>query len=444
MSQYAKDLPAILATLQENDNTAANTNTEEEKGKIEEIHVYPVEGGGILLTKTPIDQDAPQETIVDSQERDTQTPPPPKREPPFYLHFFLILCFFLFLDSADTTLTALLSPTATITIMPNVRSITVQSTAQLGERISPITLSESQTIPTTGHGHQIAQAATGTLTFYNGLFTAQFVSQGTVFTGNDGVHIVATQPANIPAGNPNVGYGTATVTAQAIKPGAAGNITPGDINITINNGLLVKNSQFSNGQDERDYMIVTQQDRDTAAAQLKAKVTASMHAALQEQIPPTQQLQTLPCTPAITADHVLGAEATQVTVTVSETCSAIAYNAQELNAQATKLLTTQATKTVGTGYMLYGNAHVSVTQATTQKTAVLLSFTCQGTYMYQLNEAWQKRLKTLIAGEPRLTALHQLVTLPGIMHASISGIPDNQPIPIDATHIHLFIVLTVF
>lgn len=88
MSQYAKDLPAILATLQENDNTAANTNTEEEKGKIEEIHVYPVEGGGILLTKTPIDQDAPQETIVDSQERDTETPPPKKKRTPVLSAFF--------------------------------------------------------------------------------------------------------------------------------------------------------------------------------------------------------------------------------------------------------------------------------------------------------------------------------------------------------------------
>ena len=44
-----------------------------------------------------------------------------------------------------------------------------------------------------------------------------------------------------------------------------------------------------------------------------------------------------------------GDEATQVQVTVSETCSAVAYNSQELTATATELLTTQALKKLGSG-----------------------------------------------------------------------------------------------
>ena len=82
---------------------------------------------------------------------------------------------------------------------------------------------------TTGHGHQDARAATGTVTFYNGLFTQQFVASGTVYTGQDGVAIVTTQDATIPPGSPGTGYGTVTIAAQAVTAGTSGNIQAGDI-----------------------------------------------------------------------------------------------------------------------------------------------------------------------------------------------------------------------
>lgn len=79
-----------------------------------------------------------------------------------------------------------MTPTATIAITPDVRTITLQRTATLGKLLSPITLTESQTVPATGTGHQNARQATGTLTFYNGLSTAQTVAAGTLITGQDG------------------------------------------------------------------------------------------------------------------------------------------------------------------------------------------------------------------------------------------------------------------
>jgi len=96
--------------------------------------------------------------------------------------------------------------------------------------------------------------------------------------------------------------------------------------------------------------------------------------------------------------------------------------------------------------MVYGNVQVTVTKTTTTPTttAVLLSFTTQGTYVYQLTTKAQQDIKTLIAGKPREAALHQLVTLPGVSHVSISGVPDDQLIPDDVTHIHILIILTGF
>jgi len=447
MSQYAQDMKQILAALQEGGAGDTQPQPLPDEEPVNTVYIYPTDKGGLLFTSTPIEEDQEPQTIIESGEPAPQpaTHPTTRREPPYFLHFILILFLFIVLDSADAALTALLTPTATITITPGIQTITLRSTATLGKLLSPITLTESQTVLTTGHRHQNARQATGTLTFYNGLSTVQSIAAGTVFAGQDGVQVATNAPVTIAANNPP-NDGEAQVSAHAVQPGSNGNIPALDINGTFSTALYVKNlTPFSNGQDERDYKVVTQADRDTAAATLKAKVTSSMTAALQGQLIQGEQLQTMPCTPTVTTDHGVGDEATTVQVTVSESCTAIAYNTKELDDQATKLLTTQAAKTVGTGYMLYGDVKVSVTQATTNTTTpgVLLSFTCQGTYVYILTAKAQQSIKTLIAGKPRNTALRLLVTLPGIMNASINGIPDNQQIP-DADHIHLLIVLIVF
>ena len=50
----------------------------------------------------------------------------------------------------------------------------------------------------------------------------------------------------------------------------------------------------------------------------------------------------LPCTPAVTSDHRTGEEAATVKVTVSQTCSAVAYNSQTLAEKARTFLAAQA------------------------------------------------------------------------------------------------------
>ncbi len=429
------DMNTMLAAFEQR---AGEENPLQGKDTQETIHAYPVEGGYVLLSRTPLEEDQQPETVSDSKPPQ----PAPKRESPHVLSFVFILLVFLVLDSADSTIIALMIPTVNITITPNVKTITLSSSMQLGKLLSPLTISESQTTPTTGHGHQDAARATGSLTFYNGSNTAQNIAAGTDFTGSDGLAVVTAEQVTIPAAIAPQ-FGEATVAAQAQNVGAKGNIPADDVNLALSSDLTVKNlAPFTNGQDARDYQVVTQADRDSTAATLKAKVSSSMTAALQGQLMLGESIQPTPCTPTTTADHAIGEEATHVTVSVSETCNAIAYNTQALSTQATRLLTTQATKKFGQGYTVSGNIHVSVTKVTTQhKTGVLLSFTTQGTYVYQLTPMAQERIVTLVAGKPRKAALHQLATLPGLSHVSISGISDNQPLPDDVTHIHLLIIV---
>ena len=439
MSQYAKEINRILASLSGEEDGNATPLPEEEED-LDTIHVYPVEGGGLLLTRTPLDEEEePAAPVIESQPASRAVP---RSLPPFVL-FLLLLCLFLLGDLADNQLIALMTPTVTIAITPEVHTVRLHSTATLGKLLSPITLSQSETVPATGHGHQDAKAATGTLTFYNGLATVQQVPAGTVVTGQDGTAVVTEISVTIPPANPP-SLGESSVPAHATHTGSTGNIPAEDINTTLSSGLYVKNlAAFAGGQDARDFLLVTKTDRDHAAATLQTRVSASMSAALQGQLLPGQALHLLPCSPAITADHAVGEEAHSLTVTVSETCAAVAYDEQQLQSRAAQLLVTQAAHTFGSDYVLAGNVQVTVSKAVASPTSpqVLLTFTCTGTYAYTLTIQAQQHLKTLLAGQPRLTALQWLVRQPGIGQASITGIPDNQPLPNDLSHLHLLLIV---
>jgi VCBS repeat-containing protein len=360
----------------------------------------------------------------------------------------VFVCFSLFL--IVTTLAFQLycianPPIATITIMPKSQTVTLSGTLQLGRVLPPLTLSQSQTAPTTGKGHQDAKQAQGAITFYNGLFTSQTISQGTILTGTSGIQVVTDQDASIPAANPPI-FGQVTISAHAINAGVSGNIPPYDINqACCANAVLAKNTTpFHGGQDERNFQTVAKADLATTASPLKTAVAQSMRGALQGQVQANEQLQMLPCTPTVSSDHQSGQEATQVKVSVSETCSAVAYNSQELERKATGLLTRQAVQKVGVGYSLFGEVHVKVTQTSVTHTPtplVFLSFKAHGTWIYGLSQKAQEQIKHMIAGKTTQQAVTLLASSKGIEQVSIrfTGFGDNTRLPKNTGYIHLTI-----
>jgi hypothetical protein len=433
-SPYSRDLHHILAALHTPADAQESPLPDEEP--VNTIYVYPTEQGGLLLSPTRIegdeDDDALPPPVVESE-----LPSPRQGVPPFLSFVVLLLCFVV-LDMANSQLLALMTPTATITIVPSVHTLTLQSSTHLGKLLAPITLSESLTVPATGHGHQDATRATGSLTFYNGLFTPQVIPARTPFTGQHGITIALDHTVTIPAAHPPQ-EGEATGSATATQPGTSGNIPAGEITVTITNGVLVSNpAPFTGGQDARDFTIVTRADIGTATATLQARVSASMSAALQGQLLPGQALQRTPCAPAVTANHAVGDEAATVEVTVAEACTAIVYDPGALTTQATRLLSTQAARAFGTAYTRAGPISISVTQAITQHHTIVLFYTGRAAWVYQVNAA---RLQALIGGQPRLAALHLLAHLPGIAQVSISGLADDQVLPADPAHLHVLVVL---
>ncbi len=381
--------------------------------------------------------------VVDS------TPAPVTPQQDSFLSVYVFVCFSLFLIVCTLAFQfyCIANPlTATVTILPKTRQVTLTGTLQLGRLVQPITISQSQTVATTGKGHQDAKAARGTLTFYNGSFSSQTVDAGTVFTGADGVQVVTEETVSIPANTPPQD-GQARIAAQALQPGSKGNIPALDINGTFSGVLFVKNlASFIGGQDERNFQTVAKSDINTAATSLKPTVAQSINGALQGQLKTDEQLYILPCRPTVTSDHSIGQEATQINVTVSQTCSAVAYSSQELETKATALLIHQSATQPGAEYSLFGTVQVSVKQASVSHTTtplVFLSFSASGTWVYGLSQQAQEQIKHLIAGKTTQEAVQLLAALPGVEQASIrfTGFGDATKLPKQSSLIHLAFVV---
>lgn len=331
-------------------------------------------------------------------------------------------------------------PTATVTIIPQSQHVSLTGTLQLGRLISPITISQTAMIPTTGKGHQDAKSATGYITLYNGLFASQTIAQGTILTGLDGVEVITDQDTTIPAGNPP-SYGQISVQAHTLLSGSRGNIPAYDINQRCcASAVLTKNMQpFTGGQNARNFSTVGSQDITRVSTSLKTIVAQSVNGAFQGQRQPDEKLFMLPCTPTVTSDHAIGQEAAQVHVTVSQTCSAVAYNSQDVVETATQLLAAQALRKPGADYSLIGQAHVHIIQATVPYASkVFLTFQAQGTWVYAVSPAAQQRIKQLIAGRTKAEALQIVASLPGVEQTSIrfTGFGNDTRVPKETNDIY--------
>jgi hypothetical protein len=398
----------------------------------------------VLVVRESADTDDPPEHIIEATLTPTKTE---TREPIDPLMcatgiFFLILVFSSLLLQMYMVLNP---PIATVTLIPRSQTVTLTGMLQLGRVLQPLTISQSQTTATTGKGHQSAKAANGYITFYNGQFQSVTVAAGTILTGASGTQIVTDQDAIIPPGNPP-SYGQISVSAHAINSGVRGNIPSYDINqACCATSVLAKNTQpFSGGQDERTYTTVTQKDINSISTVLKTTLAQSITGALQGQLHQGEVLQLLPCSPTVTSDHQPEEEATQVKVTVSETCSAAAYNSQELATKATTFLSTQALQKTGAGYSLFGTVHVSVKQASVTNSPhplVFLSFHASATWVYGLSRTAQEQIKHLIAGKTTQQTVTLLASLPGVEHAAIrfTGFGDDTKLPRNTGYIHLTI-----
>ena len=367
---------------------------------------------------------------------------PPTQKPYWLLIPFTVLFCLLFVAAAS--LVPLLTPSATVTIIPIERSITTTEAIQVQGRTLPaLTLAQSITVPATGKRHQDATRAQGEITFYNGLLTPQTIAKGTVLTGSDGVQIVTDQPAAIPAANPPL-EGQVAVSAHAIASGISGNIPAYDIDqACCLTSVVAKNTGgFTGGRNARTYSVVTKSDLASAQEAIQTTLMKSEQAALTTQLNPGEALITQPCNTAVSSTHKPGDEAKQVTVTVSDTCTGIAYASCDVYATATQMIAVDAAERLGTGYSPVGDIKTTILQATATtnrqgKAQVIVQTT--GTWAYQITPRIQEKLAVLLAGKTKQQAVAILLQSPGIAGMQISVRGGNLMLPQDSKAIRILV-----
>ncbi|MFL5696234.1 MAG: baseplate J/gp47 family protein [Ktedonobacteraceae bacterium] len=404
---------------------------------IETIHVY--------IVREEEEQPVVDSTVQDTAKVDTQ--PLVVKSYPIRLRLvpYLMIAAHLLIVLAAFSMHfyTILTETATITIIPKSYHLTAHLTLSNVENrvFSPVTLTQSKTVPATGKGHQPATQAHGEVTFYNTLPQEQIILAGTVLTASNGELFLTDSDVTIPAGTYAVnGQAGVSVTAQNVGP--EGNIAAGAIHgLCCRAGILVLNNAFYGGQNERDFTMVTKSDITSVVSSVMPYLTEHIHTSFQQQMR-RGELPTPPqCSQNISPDRNVGDEATTVTVTISESCLAGAYTSSDFQTKIQQALSQQAKHTIGAGYVLSSYAVTSPIQARIQQRTLVISAIYQGTVIFHFSSQELTSLRHQLAGKSKQQGIAMLAHLNGVDHLTVQ-LGKNGRFPSDPTHIHIVFLLS--
>jgi hypothetical protein len=360
----------------------------------------------------------------------------------------LVMAAILFLVSP-----LLLAAPVTVTVIPSSRTLStiMQVTLSTGLHPAPgslagralpmLSLSETFTVPTSGIGHQQAEPGHGTVTFYNAAPEIQTIPAGTLLTGKDGIEIVTDADAVIPAAA-YPSFGEATVAAHTAITGPAGNIAANDLyGPCCRLNVSAVNHAFSGGQDARTFPMVSYQDVAKVESVLHPQLIKSMKAAFLTDLRMGESLLTpFACREQVDGSAGIGDEATSLTLMLTETCSADAYQTQELAALVSQQLMARAQQQGGSGYSLAGTITLEMIDAmpvTGKPNMQLLTVRGTGTWAYQLSEQQIEQMAREIAGKNAAQATSILLHSPGVSQVNVGT---SGTLPADPARIHVLVI----
>ncbi len=419
-----------------------------------------IEASEIVSTDPPVETDISKHPTVPLAPLT-----PPKRY--FQVNWWSIIALALLLILVGEHVTPLvlplvdsyLHPKATVTIFPTQKQVRYtysflavtgtadQSRQQIPSRLisftSPI---KSATIQTTGVGYTPAIQAKGTVTFYNEAPYSQRIATGTVIQGADGIEVVTDETAIIPAGNAPI-FGIATVTAHMLVGGTRGNINPLDINgLCCLAGITTKNNNsFTGGQDPKPYPMLIQADLQREAATLAGLLDPVAQEGERAQINASEQLlQPIHCNVNSSSIPKVGERATTATVSVSETCTAQAYDNSVLQSLTQSAFLADAQSQTGSNYIERGNLTIAIEKTTLldkRHATYNLLVSAAGVMIFHLSSSQLQSLKTQIAGKKIREAQQQLLALAGVQGVYIKPSSQNDTtLPTDPGQIQITVM----
>ena len=349
------------------------------------------------------------------------------------------------------------SSPATVTITPDskrvqdsylVRAVTGTpdpAQRQVGlHQLAFTTPTQTKTVNATGQTHTQATTARGRLTFLNGSFSAYTVAAGTTILSSSGVSVVTDEAANIPPGTPGGPNGTTSVTAHAAAAGTGGNIVAMAVDrgcCSAGNFIFVENrAAFSGGQDQQNYTFLQQSDVDGAVGALKDGLTGQAQSEVKKQVRANEQMVGDPqCNkPGVRSNQAVGDQGqnvTSATVSVSVTCTGLAYDLKATQTLVTSALQNKANSDPGDGYVLAGNIVTQPAVTTVKPDSVVLQVSAQGIWYYQFTDQLKAQLARIIAGKSRANAQTLLAGQKGIGSAKIDISGGGSTLPTDPKQI---------
>ena len=235
------NIQEVLNVMHTPGGGSGDTSTGTDEEERETIHVYPVEGGGILFTRTPIvkDDDLDTAPLREGQTRPSLAPV-----------IISILALSLLIAIG------FLAPYQQPEQRASIRVPAVPLPLKTFSVTEPVMATGVKTFPAT--------IAHGMLTITNGSVIAQELPKGFLFTGADGIEVTTDEAVFVPAGSAS-GYGVAHVSAHTVTSGKSGNIGALDIDSVEGSSVYIRNLRaFTGGQDAYSVKFVTPQDRQTA------------------------------------------------------------------------------------------------------------------------------------------------------------------------------------
>ena len=301
----------------------------------------------------------------------------------------------------------------------------------------------SITVPATNLVLIPGRSASGTLTFHktqNPCNVASVIPAGAVFTDSHGISVVTDHVAILGASC------TATVSAHAVKIGPTGDIGAHDMKQTYHTTIIVDNpAAFVGGLYEQSYTTVQQSDIDHAASSLAVRLKQETLNVLHMQLLTNEQFVSSPlCKSKVTSDHQVNDAATNLTVTVTVTCTAEFYNSQEILSRSEQMLNERAQALFSPNYMLTGDIKAEITHvATDVKHHTLITVAASGLWTYQFSSARSEQLTRLITGKDKQDAQSILSDQKGAQSVSINISNNDNTMSANANSINIAYVTTL-
>ncbi|HEU5382342.1 MAG TPA: protein kinase [Ktedonobacteraceae bacterium] len=337
-------------------------------------------------------------------------------------------------SSATITLTLQSHTMQSSYIVTAVTTTTTQSQVQARTLTSSITQSKSGQ----ASGFFVGTHASGFITLRNtstGCGCPLIVPAGTAFTGTSGVTVVTDSVASVAS------LCTVVVRAHAVPLGPRGAIAAGDIHTTFNSKISVTNaSAFAGGLVGHSNSLVQQSDINSLARALQSQVTHNAQANISSQVQSNEHLLGTPiCQTKTLSNRVAGSIASSVTVTVSTTCKAEAYDYAGAVQFVQQQVQKQATTYFSDKFVLLGNLKTTVESATlidARTGKILLVINAAGKWAYQFNNSLKQSLAKVIASKDVNEVRALLASQDGVDTVDIAITGNNQSkLPADDTRI---------